>query len=115
LAQLTAEAIILGVSQFAANAGELLLCGGGAHNTDLVERLSKQGYQVLSTQHFGVDPDWVEAIAFAWLARQTLSALPGNLPEVTGADIATVLGGIFLANNANNKGPDSGLGLGGKG
>jgi anhydro-N-acetylmuramic acid kinase len=100
LAQLTVEAILHGINSLSLTSGELLLCGGGAHNADLVKRLNQQQcYQVRSTQEMGVDPDWVEAIAFAWLARQTLSALPGNLPEVTGAAVATVLGGIFLANS----------------
>jgi anhydro-N-acetylmuramic acid kinase len=56
--------------------------------------------QVDSTAVLGIDPDHVEAIAFAWLARQTLLNLPGNLPEVTGASESVILGGIYPANRA---------------
>jgi len=45
----------------------------------------------------GIDPDFVEAIAFAWLAKQTLEGKPGNLPSVTGADRPVILGGIYQA------------------
>ena len=55
------------------------------------------GRRVDTTAALGVDPDWVEAIAFAWLARQTLLGLPGNLPEVTGAAGPRVLGAIYPA------------------
>ncbi len=47
------------------------------------------------TSDEGLDPDWVEAFAFAWLAKQTLTGLPGNLPSVTGASHPVVLGGIY--------------------
>jgi anhydro-N-acetylmuramic acid kinase len=52
---------------------------------------------VQSSAAFGIHPDHVEAMAFAWLARQTQLRLPGNLKEVTGADKAVVLGGIYPA------------------
>ena len=50
-----------------------------------------------TTDAVGVDPEWVEAWAFAWLAKQTLAGLPGNVPAVTGALGARVLGGIYPA------------------
>jgi anhydro-N-acetylmuramic acid kinase len=50
-----------------------------------------------STEQFGVPPDYVEAVAFAWLARQTMSHLTANLPAVTGAKQAVILGGIYQA------------------
>jgi anhydro-N-acetylmuramic acid kinase len=50
---------------------------------------------ILSTAEFGIEPDHVEAIAFAWLARQTLNGLPGNLCSVTGAQTPVILGGIY--------------------
>ena len=76
---------------------EVLVCGGGIHNTDLMARLEGylSGVAVTSTETFGLHPDWVEAAAFAWLALRRLENLPGNLPEVTGASAAQVLGGIF--------------------
>jgi anhydro-N-acetylmuramic acid kinase len=52
---------------------------------------------VLSTATLGLDPDWLEAIAFAWLAHRCLNNLPGNLPAVTGAQGLRVLGAIYPA------------------
>jgi len=52
--------------------------------------------RVCTTTELGLAPDWVEAVAFAWLARQRLAGEPGNLPEVTGASRPAVLGGVFL-------------------
>jgi anhydro-N-acetylmuramic acid kinase len=75
------------------------LCGGGAHNTLLRHRLAESMpyAQVTATTEIGVDPQWVEAWAFAWLAEQTLASLPGNVPAVTGAAGERVLGGIYPA------------------
>ena len=75
------------------------VCGGGARNALLLERLDQRlGHvEVTTTEAIGVDPQWVEAWAFAWLAEQTLAGLPGNVPAVTGAAGARVLGGIFPA------------------
>ncbi|MBL6821588.1 MAG: anhydro-N-acetylmuramic acid kinase [Luminiphilus sp.] len=75
------------------------LCGGGAYNTLLRHRLAERmpSAQVTTTTEIGVDPQWVEAWAFAWLAEQTLASLPGNVPAVTGAAGERVLGGIYPA------------------
>jgi anhydro-N-acetylmuramic acid kinase len=79
-------------------AGRLLVCGGGVHNRALMARLAAHlPCPVESTATHGLNPDWVEAMCFAWLARQTLAGLPGNLPEVTGAQQALVLGGVYPA------------------
>lgn len=77
----------------------VLVCGGGVHNPRLLERVAAHlpGVAVESTARHGVDPDFVEAMGFAWLARQTLSGLPGNLPSVTGARGPRVLGAIYPA------------------
>ena len=77
----------------------LLVCGGGVHNPRLLERVAAHlpGVAVESTAAHGVDPDYVEAMGFAWLARQTLLGRPGNLPAVTGARGARVLGAIYPA------------------
>ncbi|MBT8142691.1 MAG: anhydro-N-acetylmuramic acid kinase [Gammaproteobacteria bacterium] len=73
------------------------VCGGGAHNKFLLQRLESMiPCQVYSTQTLGVHPDWVEAMAFAWLAKQTVTQQAGNIPEVTGARRAAVLGGIYI-------------------
>jgi anhydro-N-acetylmuramic acid kinase len=69
------------------------------HNSCLMQQTGKQlpGVSVASTETAGVDPDWVEAQAFAWLARETLAHRPGNLPSATGASEPVILGGIYPA------------------
>ncbi len=79
--------------------GELFVCGGGAFNGAMMKRLSKllPGYQVETTLALGMAPQWVEAIAFAWLAMRHDKGLPANLPAVTGASREAVLGARFPA------------------
>jgi anhydro-N-acetylmuramic acid kinase len=75
----------------------LIACGGGVHNRHLLARLVARlpGTRLESSAAHGVDPDQVEAAAFAWLAARHLAGLPGNLPEVTGARAPAVLGGTW--------------------
>ncbi|MEO6227707.1 MAG: anhydro-N-acetylmuramic acid kinase [Thermomonas sp.] len=77
----------------------LIACGGGVHNALLMDALARAlpGVAVASSASHGLDPDFVEAMAFAWLARETLAARPGNLPAVTGAAGLRVLGAIYPA------------------
>ncbi|HWI24201.1 MAG TPA: anhydro-N-acetylmuramic acid kinase, partial [Lysobacter sp.] len=77
----------------------VLVCGGGVHNPVLLERIAARLPQmhVESTAAHGLDPDFVEAMAFAWLARETLAGRPGNLPAVTGARGPRVLGVVYPA------------------
>ncbi|UZW60372.1 anhydro-N-acetylmuramic acid kinase [Lysobacter enzymogenes] len=77
----------------------VLACGGGVRNGALLARLAERlpGVAVETTQVYGLDPDFVEAMGFAWLARQTLAGLPGNLPSVTGARGLRVLGTVHPA------------------
>ncbi|WP_374603361.1 anhydro-N-acetylmuramic acid kinase [Arenimonas sp.] len=77
----------------------LLACGGGVHNPELMRRLAARlpGVTIASTASAGIDPDFVEATGFAWLARQTLAGRPGNLPAVTGARGPRILGAIHRA------------------
>ncbi|MDQ3511822.1 MAG: anhydro-N-acetylmuramic acid kinase, partial [Pseudomonadota bacterium] len=77
----------------------VLVCGGGVRNARLIARIAALLPQALveSTGKHGLDPDFLEAMAFAWLARQTLAGLPGNLPSVTGARGPRVLGVIHPA------------------
>lgn len=77
----------------------LLACGGGVRNRRLMERIGAllPAVAVESTADHGLDPDFVEAMAFAWLARQTMLGLPGNLPAVTGARGPRVLGVVYPA------------------
>lgn len=80
-------------------AAELYLCGGGAHNTFLLERIQAlTGIDTIrKTDALGIPADDVEATAFAWLARETMAGRPGNLPTVTGASKLKVLGAIYPA------------------
>jgi anhydro-N-acetylmuramic acid kinase len=75
------------------------VCGGGARNDLLMRRLTERlpNREVTTTAAVGVDPAWVEAWAFAWLAEQTLAGQPSNVPSVTGARGPRVLGGIYPA------------------
>ncbi len=77
----------------------VLACGGGVHNPRLLARIAARlpGTVVESTAAHGVDPDFVEAMGFAWLARQTLLGRPGNLPSVSGARGPRVLGALYPA------------------
>jgi anhydro-N-acetylmuramic acid kinase len=98
LCALTAQTISNAIHQHAPNTQNVIVCGGGAHNGYLLELLTQAlGTPVSSSETYGIHPDHVEAMAFAWLARQTLLHLPGNLKEVTGADKAVVLGGVYPA------------------
>jgi anhydro-N-acetylmuramic acid kinase len=99
LLELTARSVTAAITRHAPTAGEILACGGGVHNGTLMRRLGEllAPRAVLSTARYGVDPDFLEATAFAWLARQRLLGLPGNLPEVTGARGPRVLGAIYSA------------------
>ncbi|HLA75537.1 MAG TPA: anhydro-N-acetylmuramic acid kinase, partial [Gammaproteobacteria bacterium] len=97
LCELTAASIAQAITEHAPNTRQVLVCGGGVHNTHLMQRLRDllPACQVDSTAAYGVDPEWVEAMAFAWLAKQTLEGKPGNLPNVTGARHEVILGGIY--------------------
>jgi anhydro-N-acetylmuramic acid kinase len=101
LVALTAQSCAAAIRHHAPHTQQVLVCGGGVHNVTLMQQLTDAlpGMRVTSTQSLGLDPDWVEALAFAWLARQTLAGRPGNLPSVTGAKTPVVLGGIYSANN----------------
>lgn len=97
LAELTAASITRAINASGLAIAEVYLCGGGAHNSDLMRRLRRllAPASVESTAAIGMDPDWVEAATFAWLAHQTLEKLAGNAPVVTGAKGPRVLGGIY--------------------
>lgn len=99
LAELTAHSVGRAITLFCAGAREVYLCGGGVRNSDLVRRIARvlSGIPVASSARLGIHPDWVEAMAFAWLAQRRLRGEPGNLPEVTGAREARVLGAIYAA------------------
>ena len=96
LADLTATTIADAIGEHAPQTRELLICGGGVHNLELLGRLAARlpSMTLASTADFGLDPDDVEAWAFAWLAMRSMNDEPGNSPEVTGASRAAILGAI---------------------
>jgi anhydro-N-acetylmuramic acid kinase len=96
LCQLTAETIAEAILLYGPETDNVLVCGGGVHNQTLMNSLSDcLKTPVLSTENLGVPPDQVEAMAFAWLAKQSLEELTGNLPAATGAGASVILGGIY--------------------
>ncbi len=99
LCALTAASVSNAITAFAVDTKELLVCGGGVHNAELMRRLGEcmPAMDLSSTATAGLHPDWVEAAAFAWLAMRRLQDLPGNLPSVTGAQRAVTLGAIHTA------------------
>lgn len=98
LLALTAQSVAAVIHRDAPQAQEVLACGGGVHNATLMQALAAAlaPLQILSTAHYGIDPDYVEAMAFAWLARQRLLGQPGNRADVTGARGPRVLGAIYF-------------------
>lgn len=99
LLALTGHAISSSIQQHCVNAREVYLCGGGAHNQALLDNLKQalHNCEVLLTNQLGIDTDWLEAIAFAWLAQQTITGQSANLPEATGARHPCILGAIYQA------------------
>lgn len=98
LTELSAISVCQALASATFIADEMAVCGGGALNCHLMRRLQAHtGAQVFSTAHWGVAPDSVEALAFAWLARRTLRGEPGNVPEVTGARGPRILGAVWQA------------------
>jgi anhydro-N-acetylmuramic acid kinase len=100
LCDLTATSIIRAINQYAPNTEEIYICGGGAHNQVLMRQLQAiTQCPVQTTETLGVHPDWVEAMAFTWLAYRYNHQLTGNLPSVTGARTAVTLGKLSRASN----------------
>ena len=96
LSEFTARTVAGAIDRHSPATQEIFICGGGAHNQDLMRRLESRlpGKVIASTLQAGLDPDWVEAAAFAWLAMRTMNKRSGNLPGVTGASRKVVLGAI---------------------
>ncbi len=99
LTALTVESIARAIEAEAPECRRLIACGGGVHNKNLMQRLGERLPEttIETTAVHGLNPDHVEAAAFAWLAKQTLENRPGNLPAVTGAAHPVILGGIYPA------------------
>lgn len=96
LAELTAISVSEAIRQH--DPADVLVCGGGVHNLHLLQRLQEllPGIPLKSTADFGLDPDWVEAVLFAWLARERLAERPLDTREITGAKMPVLLGTITL-------------------
>ena len=99
LLALTVQAISAAIKHHCAGAKEVYICGGGAHNLMLVNNLRNAlpDCDIQLTDKLGIEADWLEAIAFAWLAQQTLLGQCANLPEATGARHPCILGAIHQA------------------
>lgn len=99
LSELTARTVAEAALQYSSGVKHVYVCGGGANNAHLLTRLAAQlpGASVESTSAIGIDPAWVEAAGFAWLAYRTINNQPGNLPAVTGAGKFAVLGAVYSA------------------
>lgn len=99
LLEFTAQTINTEVNKLPDTVNEIYICGGGAHNTQLMQRLETLAHPriIANTAQLGIPAEWVEAAAFAWLAKQTLAKKPGNLCSVTGANKAEILGAIHYA------------------
>lgn len=97
LCELTARSIVDALRREASGTRRLIVCGGGTGNRLLMARIQAllPDLPVESAAQRGLDPQCVEAAAFAWLACRRLQHLPGNLPSVTGATRAAVLGGLY--------------------
>lgn len=99
LCEFTARTIVQAIEEYGPGDEQLLLCGGGVRNAELRRRLAALAAprDIQPTDDYGLDSDWVEAAAFAWLAMRTTNGLSGNVPSVTGARRAVPLGAIYEA------------------
>ncbi len=118
LVELTARTISDGLGRITDRTDEIYICGGGSHNTALMNSLIRHisDVPIQTTEALELHPDWVEACAFAWLAHRRLEGMPGNVPNVTGATHVAVLGGIYAGsvavpgkpkNSSDNKNSDN--------
>ena len=97
LAQFTAESVAAALERHWPGCQQLWVCGGGARNADLLARLRRRlaGVAIADCAALGIGADWMEAAAFAWLAKRRLEGLTGNAAAVTGARHEVVLGGVY--------------------
>lgn len=98
LTDLTAHTILEAIRNASWRDGEIVFCGGGTHNHYLMQRLTELGkeFTVMTTDDLGVPADWIEAMLFAWLAKQTMEHIKIDTRSVTGAKHPVILGGIYL-------------------
>lgn len=98
LTHLTAKSVADSISQLASE-GIVLVCGGGVHNQCLMQSLTQYlpKFDITSSNEMGLDPDYMEAMAFAWLAYCRVNLVAAGKPECTGAKSAKVLGAWYPA------------------
>ena len=99
LAELTAQTIADSIQHYQIHPTTINVCGGGAYNEYLMQRLASlcKNHTIKTTSSIGIDPEWMEACAFAWFAQQTLERKTINLNTITGATRQSVLGAIYAA------------------
>ena len=97
LTALTAATVADQLNQLTPAVEAAYVCGGGVHNQTLMTMLGARfPGQLRTTSDLGIDPQWVEACAFAWMAHKTLHRIPATLPSVTGATRPTIAGAIYF-------------------
>lgn len=99
LLQLSCTTIADAITSVSQTPNVIYYCGGGAHNTEFIESLKKHLNPIVlkSTEELGIAPDWIEACAFAWFAKQTLSKKAINLASITGSIGDRIFGGVYWA------------------
>ncbi|MCP4178603.1 MAG: anhydro-N-acetylmuramic acid kinase [bacterium] len=97
LCDLTAKTVADAILKYSPETDAVYSCGGGAYNKYLQQRLGHylKGVKISVTDELGIPVQWVEAIAFAWLAKQRVESKPGNIPSVTGASKKVLLGAVY--------------------
>jgi anhydro-N-acetylmuramic acid kinase len=97
LLQLSVTSISNAIKNIAKNYDEVLLCGGGAYNPAFLKLLQGilPSMKVSTTEDYGLTPDCIEAVSFAWLAKQRMENKAANIPDVTGANKKVLLGGVY--------------------
>ncbi len=100
LFRLSATTICNAIQEYANEYNEVLVCGGGAYNPLLMKTIQDllPDIKVSTTAEFGLTPDCIEAVTFAWLAKQRIENKTANVPSVTGANKSVLLGGIYSPN-----------------
>jgi anhydro-N-acetylmuramic acid kinase len=103
LLELTAQSLVAAIRSVESGAFEFIVCGGGAKNSALMQRIGAlAGHDALTTAEFGLDPDYVEAALMAWLAHARVHGRPGNVPTVTAAREAVTLGALYSGDRSQN-------------
>ncbi len=99
LLALTATSITAAIKKYDLPLKKLAICGGGVHNTQLLNLLCRQlpDLNIVSTQDLGVDPDYLEAMMFAWLAEKAIKRVPLDLKTITGSKHPAIFGVIYAA------------------